>query len=118
MWKTPAAMVLACVFVVSSAAAGEPAPAYGEVRTENIKFDDLNLATTAGVDALHKRIQAAANRVCAVSSDHHLDQAVNRVDVRARVTGDILATRSSIVGRRRWSPSSRSRSPSRQSTRT
>jgi UrcA family protein len=70
-----AAMVLACVFVVSSAAAGEPAPAYGEVRTENIKFDDLNLATTAGVDALHKRIQAAANRVCAVSSDHHLYQA-------------------------------------------
>jgi UrcA family protein len=40
----------------------------------HIKFDDLNLATTAGVDALHKRIQAAANRVCAVSSDHHLDQ--------------------------------------------
>jgi UrcA family protein len=63
-----AVMLLASAFVVPSAFAGDPV--YGEVRTEDIKFDDLNLATTAGVDALHKRIQAAAKRVCAVSSAH------------------------------------------------
>ena len=59
-----AAMLLACVFVVSSALAGEP---YGEVRTEDIKVDDLNLATAAGVDTLYQRIHLAAARVCAVS---------------------------------------------------
>jgi UrcA family protein len=70
-----AAMVLACVFVVSSAAAGEPAPAYGEVRTENIKFQDLNLTTTAGVDALYKRVHSAALRVCATSGTPNLGSA-------------------------------------------
>ena len=67
-----AVVLLASAFVVPNAFAGDPV--YGEVRTEDIKFDDLNLATTAGEDALHKRIQAAANRVCAVSSDHQLYQ--------------------------------------------
>ena len=56
--------MLACVFVVSSAFAVEPD---GEVRMEHVKFQDLNLDTAAGVDALFKRIHAAAQRVCAVS---------------------------------------------------
>jgi UrcA family protein len=59
-----AAMLLACVFAVSSASAGEPD---GQVRMEDITFQDLNLNTTAGVDALYQRIHAAAQRVCAVS---------------------------------------------------
>lgn len=58
-----AGVLLACVFVVSSAFAVEPD---GEVRIENVKFQDLNLDTAAGVDALYKRIHAAAQRVCAV----------------------------------------------------
>ena len=59
-----AGVLLACVFVVSSALAVEPD---GEVRIEHVKFQDLNLDTAAGVDALYKRIHAAAQRVCAVS---------------------------------------------------
>jgi UrcA family protein len=59
-----AAMLVACVFALSSASASE---SDGQVRMEDIKFQDLNLTTTAGVDALYQRIRAAAQRVCAVS---------------------------------------------------
>jgi UrcA family protein len=58
-----AGVLLACVFVVSSAFAAEPDD---EVRMEDVKFQDLNLDNAAGVDALYKRIQAAAKHVCAV----------------------------------------------------
>jgi UrcA family protein len=67
-----ATMLLACVFAVSSASAGEPD---GQVRMEDIKFQDLNLNTTAGVDALYQRIHAAAQRVCAVSGTAELGAA-------------------------------------------
>jgi UrcA family protein len=56
-----AAMLLGCVFVVSSAFASEPD---AQVRTEDIKFQDLNLGSTAGVEALYQRIHSAAQRVC------------------------------------------------------
>jgi UrcA family protein len=58
-----AGVLLACVFVVSSAFAAEPDVG---VRMEDVKFQDLNLANAAGVDVLYKRIQAAAKQVCAV----------------------------------------------------
>jgi UrcA family protein len=64
-----AGVLLACVFVVSSALAVEPD---GEVRIEHVKFQDLNLDTAAGVDALYKRIHAAAQRVCAVHVQQYL----------------------------------------------
>ena len=61
-----AAMLTGCVFVVSSAFAGE---SDAQVRTQDIKFQDLNLDTTAGVEALYQRIHSAAERVCAVSGE-------------------------------------------------
>jgi UrcA family protein len=64
-----AAMLLACVFLLSSALAAEPE---GQVRREDVKFQDLNLDTAAGVDALYKRIHAAAQRVCAVHAQEYL----------------------------------------------
>lgn len=67
-----AAMLLACVFAASSAAAGQPD---GQVRMEDIKFADLNVTTTAGVGALYERIHAAALRVCAVSAQAELGAA-------------------------------------------
>jgi UrcA family protein len=67
-----AALLLACVFLVSSAVAGDQ---YSRVRTEDIKFQDLNLATTAGVDALYQRIHAAALRVCATLGEPKLGAA-------------------------------------------
>ena len=59
-----AATLLACVFAVPSTLADEP---NGQVRRETVKFQDLNLDTAAGVEALYKRIHAAAQRVCANS---------------------------------------------------
>jgi UrcA family protein len=53
-----AAMALACVLVASNARAGD------EVRSETVKFADLNLGSQAGVEALYGRIHAAARRVC------------------------------------------------------
>ena len=52
------AMALACVWVASNTHADEP------VRSETVKFADLNLDTWAGVEALYTRIHAAAWRVC------------------------------------------------------
>jgi UrcA family protein len=52
------AMLLACVLVAFNAHAGD------QGRSETVKFADLNLSTQAGVEALYKRINAAAWRVC------------------------------------------------------
>jgi UrcA family protein len=52
------AMLLVGVLVVSNALADE------QVRTETVKFQDLNVGTTAGVEALYSRIHSAARRVC------------------------------------------------------
>jgi UrcA family protein len=52
------AMLLAGVLVVSNAQADE------QVRRETVKFEDLNVGTNAGVEALYTRIHTAAKRVC------------------------------------------------------
>ena len=52
-----AAMLLACVWAVS-AHAGE------QVRSETVKFSDLDVNTSQGVQALYGRIHAAAWHVC------------------------------------------------------
>jgi UrcA family protein len=54
-----AAALVACAFIVSSALAEEP------VRSETVKFSDLNVNSSAGVEALYRRIHSAAKRVCA-----------------------------------------------------
>jgi UrcA family protein len=53
-----AAMLLACVLVGSNAFADE------QLRSETVKFEDLNVGTPAGVEALYRRIHSAAVRVC------------------------------------------------------
>ena len=55
------AVVLACVFGAASAFADD------QVRAEAVKFQDLNVGTPAGVEALYGRIHAAAKRVCSES---------------------------------------------------
>ena len=52
------AMGLACVLLAFNAYAGD------DVRSETVKFADLNLGTPSGVEALYGRIHAAARRVC------------------------------------------------------
>jgi UrcA family protein len=48
---------LACALVACNAHAGD-------VRSETIRFADLNLGSPSGVEALYLRIHAAARRVC------------------------------------------------------
>jgi len=78
-----AGVLLACVFVVSSPFAAEPDT---RVRTEDILFQDLNLTTTAGVDALYRRIHSAAERVCTDSGQSNLAESAS-----AKCTKDSLA---------------------------
>jgi len=52
------AMWLACVLVASNSYADD------QVRSETVKFADLNVNTSAGAEALYGRIHAAARRVC------------------------------------------------------
>jgi UrcA family protein len=59
-WTTT---LLASVLVVSSAFAGE------QVRSETVRFQDLNVSTPAGVEALYTRIHSAARRVCHEHAD-------------------------------------------------
>jgi len=58
-----AAMLLAAVLVTSTAFADE------QVRSETVKFGDLNVSTSAGAEALYVRIHAAAQRVCTTLSN-------------------------------------------------
>ena len=62
--KTRNRALVACSLVActlfSSAFAGEP------VRSETVKFHDLNVGTPAGVQALYQRIHSAAQSVCDV----------------------------------------------------
>lgn len=56
-----AALLLTSVWGASNAFADE------QVRTETVKFQDLNVDTPQGVQALYGRIHAAAKRVCSES---------------------------------------------------
>ena len=53
------AILLASVLVVPNALADE------QLRTETVKFQDLNVGSPAGAEALYRRIHSAAKRVCA-----------------------------------------------------
>jgi UrcA family protein len=55
------AMLLTCVWAFSSASADE------QVRSETVKFQDLNVNSSQGVKALYTRIHSAAGRVCSES---------------------------------------------------
>ena len=54
---------LAIVGVVASVASFAATPAV-DAPSVSVRYDDLNLSTTAGVDALYRRISAAARDVC------------------------------------------------------
>ncbi|MBV8397187.1 MAG: UrcA family protein [Acetobacteraceae bacterium] len=57
------ALVLSTALLVACAWLGSPAFA-DDARSENVKFQDLNVNTPEGVQALYSRIHAAAKRVC------------------------------------------------------
>jgi len=62
------------MLLATSASITSMASADEQLRTETILFQDLNVQTPAGAQALYRRIHAAANRVCSISSDNRFDQ--------------------------------------------
>jgi UrcA family protein len=58
LFACAAAMLLACGLATSNALADD------EVKSETVKFADLNVDTQAGVETLYSRLHSAARRVC------------------------------------------------------
>jgi len=81
-------LLLASVLAVSSAFAGEPGA------TATVKFQDLNLDTPAGVEALYNRIRAVAVRLCS-QPDPSLWQAapacISKTEARAIANANLPA---------------------------
>src|SRR5580704_9462852 len=88
-----AAVIFTCMFVVASAFGAVP----GEVPSETVKFQDLNVASPAGVAALYGRIHRAAQHVCAVPDNRQLayvqraNTCVAQAEARAVAQLDIAA---------------------------
>jgi UrcA family protein len=58
-------IVTAIALLIASAAnAGNPNTANEPISKETVRFSELNLSTRSGVEALYKRITAAAGHVC------------------------------------------------------
>jgi len=70
---------LAIVGVVASVASFAATPGV-DAPSVSVRYDDLNLSTTAGVDTLYRRISAAARDVCPdiYSRDTHIVLAAQR----------------------------------------
>lgn len=52
------------LLIASAANAGDPITANEPISKETVRFSELNLSTRSGVEALYKRITAAAGHVC------------------------------------------------------
>ena len=82
------ALLLASVLAAASAFAGEPAT------TATVKFQDLNLDTPAGAEALYNRIRQAAVRLCS-DPDPSLWQAapacISKTEARAIANANLPA---------------------------
>lgn len=76
------AMWLACVLVAFNAHAGDD-------RSETVKFGDLNLATSSGVEALYGRIHAAAKRLCEQPSGEEAAARACRTKAESQAIGKV-----------------------------
>ena len=64
----------------------------GEVAAHAVRYEDLNLNTDAGVQALYKRIQGAAKEVCGGVDGRDLQVARAHQACVARAVADAVAT--------------------------
>src|SRR6516164_7463683 len=63
-----AAILLTCIWAISTAFA------HDQLRSETVKYQDLNVNTSEGIEALYRRIHAAAWRVCSTTSNDPIYQ--------------------------------------------
>jgi UrcA family protein len=85
-------VIFTCMFVAASAFGAVP----GEVPSETVKFQDLNVASPAGVAALYGRIHRAAQHVCPVpdrqlANVQRANTCVAQAEARAVAQLDIAA---------------------------
>ena len=69
----PAPMLLACLALSCAATAFAADPV---VRSETIKFTDLDVDTAAGVQTLYNRIHVASRHVCQFEASKHLEDQI------------------------------------------
>lgn len=100
---------LATFAAVAIALAATPAfAAPSEGKTRVVRYADLNLATPAGVAALHRRVTAAVDAVCgvsmdAISQDESLQIDKCRMETRMQAEqriADLLTANSRLASRR------------------
>ena len=85
---TAGAALLAATCLVGAVA---PAQAQDDVRTQSVRYDDLNLSNNAGRATLEQRIRAAAKSVCSIAGE---DVASRNRTAECTKTAIATATRS------------------------
>lgn len=58
-------------------------PAAAAVETRNVRYDDLNLATPAGMERLERRIDGAAREVCTDDNTRRIIGLAETAKIRA-----------------------------------
>src|SRR5690348_16705948 len=85
------AMLLACALVASDAFADD------QVRSETVKFADLKVDTQAGVEALNRRIYAAAQRVCGYNASSVYGPSIWRNCVRPTIDATVAKANNPLL---------------------
>jgi UrcA family protein len=85
------AIVLACALVTSNAFADD------QVRSETVKFADLKVDTPAGVEALYRRINSAAQRVCSYEATSVQGPSIWRNCVRPSVDAAVTKVNNPLL---------------------
>jgi UrcA family protein len=97
--KTDERPFLACsiALLLTSVLAASTAVADNQVRSETVKFGDLKVDTTAGAEALYRRIYGAAQRVCGYEATSLWGQAVWRSCVRPTVDATVAKANNPLL---------------------
>lgn len=67
-----AAIVIGIVLACSTSAINAAGRDNPQRPSETVKYEDLDLSTTAGVERLYQRINTAAKRVCGPGENHRI----------------------------------------------
>jgi UrcA family protein len=81
------ALVISLLFVAGTTFAASPDV---DVRSETVKFQDLNLQADADVAALYQRIHAAARRVCDEPGEAGLSSANTRQSCKEKAESEAI----------------------------
>lgn len=90
--------LVAAAILVTSGIAVAPVNATPSSEPQRVvKFQDLDLSTTAGVASLHVRLQAASRAVCAPLSGRSLESMKNYNDCYAKALGEAMKNVASVA---------------------